>query len=123
MKAFNVISLFCILIGTSAVAKTNRAPFEIKIGIMDKFITGQDGNITGILLQDNTQVEIPQHLTEEILKLVKPDDVITVKGYRQSAKLMTADTIVNTSTAQTADDVDHTEEEMAAKVSKRPGGL
>jgi hypothetical protein len=117
--------MLCVVVSSTAIAKSRRSPFEIKIGIIDRFLTGKDGNITGILLNDDTQVVIPQRMAGSLIKLIKPDDIITVKGYRQSAKLITADTIVNTSTgtAQPADEDDHTEAEMAAKISERPGAL
>lgn len=125
MKTLNfIVSVLCAIAGGNAfAAKNGRAPFEIKIGIMDKFITGRDGNIVGILLQDDTRVEIPPHMGEQLLKVVKRDDIVTVKGYRQKAKLILADTVVNTATAEAADEIDHTETEMARKISERPGGL
>ncbi|MCC2679438.1 MAG: hypothetical protein K0R29_2014 [Pseudobdellovibrio sp.] len=125
VKTLNfIVSVVCAIAGFNAnAAKNGRAPFEIKIGIMDKFITGRDGNIIGILLQDDTRVQIPPHMGDQLLKVVKRDDIVTVKGYRQSAKLIAADTVVNTATAESADEVDHTEAEMARKVSERPGGL
>src|SRR3954468_22397634 len=104
------VSMLCAMTGSTAIAKSRKSPFEVKIGIIDKFLTGKDGNIIGILLNDDTQVAIPDKMANTLIKLVKPDDIITVKGYRQSAKLITADTIVNTSTgtAQPADEADHT---------------
>lgn len=125
MKTLNfIVSVLCAIAGINAdAAKNGRAPFEIKIGIMDKFITSRDGNIVGILLQDDTRVDIPPHMGEQLLKVVKRDDIVTVKGYRQTSKLILADTVVNTATAESADEIDHTETEMARKISERPGGL
>lgn len=125
MKILNfIVSVLCATAGINATAaKLRRAPFEIKIGIMDKFITGRDGNIVGILLQDETRVDVPAHMGEQLLKVIKRDDIVTVKGYRQAAKLIMADTVVNAATAETADEIDHTETEMARKIAERPGGL
>jgi hypothetical protein len=122
---FVAVSMLCAMAGSKAFAKSRKSSFEIKIGIVDRFLTGKDGNITGILLNDDTQVAITQKMADTLIKVIKPDDIVTVKGYRQSSRLMTADTIVNTSTgtAQPAGDDDHTENEMAAKVSERPGAL
>lgn len=125
MKALNfLVSILCAIAGSStALAKIKRAPFEIKIGIIDRFLTGRNGNIVGIVLQDDTRVDVPPHMVDQLAKLIKPDDIITIKGYRQTAKLIMADTILNTATAETADEIDYTEAEMAKKISERPGGL
>lgn len=125
MKTVNfIVSALCAIAGISAsAAKSGRAPFEIKIGIMDKFITSRDGTIVGILLQDDTRVEIPVHMGEQLLKIIKRDDIVTVKGYRQTAKLIAADTVVNAATAEAGDGIDYTESEMVRKVAERPGGL
>lgn len=104
-------------------AKRSNISFEVKIGIIEKFLTNSSGEVSGFILQDGTRVNTPGRMAANIFRIVATEDIVTVKGYRVGEKIFNADTVINSSTAQAVDDVDATEQEMAIQVASRRGAI
>lgn len=57
------------------------------------------GEVDGLLLSDGTQVHFPPHMTKDLVGTVKPEDSVSVQGYRNfDGPVVKAYTITNTQT-------------------------
>ncbi len=123
MWFFLALILCVILVGFEAQSKPNYARFEVKIGVVQKFLLDEQGTVNGFLLQDKTKIKIPTHMSAQIMSVIKLEDIVTIKGYRASSQLINANTVVNTSTSQAVDEIDYMETEMVNKFAERKGAM
>ena len=66
---------------------------------MTQYLMNPHGEVDGLLLSDGTQVHFPPHMAKDLVGTVKPDDSVSVQGYRIfDGPVVKAYTITNTRT-------------------------
>jgi hypothetical protein len=69
---------------------------EIAIeGIVDLYLMNPDGEVDGVLLDNNTIVRFPPHLGDQLIGTVNPHDPVKVQGFNESSNTIHAWTITN----------------------------
>jgi hypothetical protein len=51
-------------------------------GQVTQYLMNPFGEVDGLLLSDGTQVNFPPHMAKDLVDTVKPDDSVSVQGYR-----------------------------------------
>ena len=70
-------------------------------GTVTQYLMNHHGDVDGLLLNDGIQVHLPPHMGKDLVVFVKPDDVISVQGYRIPERpVMEAPIITKTKTGQ-----------------------
>lgn len=70
-------------------------------GVVSRFLPNPRGEIDGLLLSDGTQVLFPPHMTDELVAVVRPGDLIKVQAYRSlNLPLVIAAVITNVNSGQ-----------------------
>lgn len=70
-------------------------------GTVVQYLMNHHGDVDGLLLSDGTQVHFPPHMAKDLVSLVKPDDPVSVQGYRSlRGAVIEAPVITNTKTGQ-----------------------
>lgn len=68
-------------------------------GKVTQYLMNPHGEVDGLLLSDGTQVHFPPHMAKDLVGTVKPDDSVSVQGYRNfDGPVVKAYTITNTQT-------------------------
>jgi hypothetical protein len=68
-------------------------------GTVTQYLMNPHGEVDGLLLSDGTQVHFPPHMAKDLVGTVKPEDSVTVQGYRSfDGPVVKAYTITNTQT-------------------------
>ncbi|MBV9875559.1 MAG: hypothetical protein JO025_12575 [Verrucomicrobia bacterium] len=73
-------------------------------GTVDLYLMNPDGQVDGILLNSNTIVRFPPHLSEQLIKTVSPRDSVKIDGFTESTNTIHAGTITNLRTADSITD-------------------
>jgi hypothetical protein len=61
-----------------------------------QYLMNPHGEVDGLLLTDGTQVHFPPHMGKDLVAVVKPNDPVSVQGYRHVGGLVVkADVITN----------------------------
>jgi hypothetical protein len=70
-------------------------------GVLQRYTLTPRGDLDGFLLNDNTDVHVPPHLSAQLAAAVRPGDTVAVRGYRSSAvPLIVAAVVANAATGQ-----------------------
>jgi hypothetical protein len=69
-------------------------------GTVSQYLMNPDGDVDGLLLADGTQVKFPPHMSNDLIRVVKPTDKISVQGERENARVVTGFTITNAASGQ-----------------------
>lgn len=70
-------------------------------GKVTQYLMNPHGEVDGLLLSDGTQVHFSPHMAKDLVGTVKPDDSVSVQGYRSSeGPVVKADVITNTRSNQ-----------------------
>jgi hypothetical protein len=70
-------------------------------GTIVQYLMNHHGEIDGFLLSNGTQVHFPPHMERNLVAVAKPNDVVSVQGYRSvGGPVMNAYVITNTKTGQ-----------------------
>ena len=122
MRLFYSFLILSQLLFFSSLQAKSSAPYEEKIGIISRFLVKGGDQVIGFILHDGTMVNIPPRMTNNILSIVKLDDVVTVKGFRLNAKLIAAESITNTSSTSIVDEVESSviESHAVKKIAESP---
>lgn len=68
-------------------------------GIVVQYLMNHFGEVDGLLLNDGTQVHFPPHMAKGLVGTVKPDDSVSIQGYRSfDGPVVRAYTITNSQT-------------------------
>lgn len=68
-------------------------------GKVTQYLMNPYGEVDGLLLSDGTQVHFPPHMAKDLVGTVKPEDSVSVQGYRNfDGPVVKAYTITNTQT-------------------------
>jgi hypothetical protein len=70
-------------------------------GTVDFYLLGSRGQVTGLLLRDNTIVRFAPQLGPEIVRNVRPGDVVTATGFFEAAGQMHATSIRDATSLRT----------------------
>ncbi|RYZ90422.1 MAG: hypothetical protein EOP04_03970 [Proteobacteria bacterium] len=79
------------------------ASLQVKAKVQ-KVLMNPEGKADGLLLDDGTQVKFPPHMSQELSALVKASDSVSIKGFRENAKVFKAESITNTATNKSVAD-------------------
>jgi hypothetical protein len=63
-----------------------------------------DGLVDGLLLSDNTIVRFPPHMSQQLVKAVKPQDLVRVDGFLEFQGMIHATTITDANSQQSVVD-------------------
>ena len=70
-------------------------------GTVVQYLMNHHGEVDGLLLSDGTQVHFPPHMEKDLVAVAKPNDPVSVQGYRSSGgPVVTAYAITNTQSGQ-----------------------
>jgi hypothetical protein len=70
-------------------------------GQVTQYLMNLHGEVDGLLLSDGTQVNFPPHMAKDLVDTVKPDDSVSVQGYRSfGGPVVKAYVITNTRSNQ-----------------------
>jgi hypothetical protein len=70
-------------------------------GAVVQYLMNHHGEVDGLLLGDGTQVHFPPHMEKDLVAVAKPNDSVSVQGYRSfGGPVMRAYVITNTKTGQ-----------------------
>lgn len=70
-------------------------------GTVVQYLMNHHGEVDGLLLSDGTQVHLPPHMAKDVVSTVKPNDTVTVQGYRiAEGPVIAAPIITNTKTGR-----------------------
>ena len=70
-------------------------------GQVAQYLMNPHGEVDGLLLSDGTQVNFPPHMAKDLVDTVKPDDSVSVQGYRSlGGPVVKAYVITNTRSNQ-----------------------
>jgi hypothetical protein len=70
-------------------------------GKVTQYLMNPHGEVDGLLLSDGTQVHFPPHMAEDLVSTVKPDDSVSVQGYRSfEGPVVKANVITNARSGQ-----------------------
>lgn len=70
-------------------------------GTVVQYLMNHHGEVDGLLLNDGSQVHLPPHMAKDLVALVKPDESVSVQGYRSvRGTVIEAPIITNTKTGQ-----------------------
>jgi hypothetical protein len=70
-------------------------------GTVVQYLMNHHGEVDGLLLNDGTQVHFPPHMAKDLVAVVKPNDSVSIQGYRSlGGPVMSAPVITNTKTGQ-----------------------
>ena len=106
MRFFYSNLILMYLIFSYSVRSKASLHYLEKIGIISRFVVVGTDQVIGFILHDGTTVKIPQRMASKILSVIKIDDVVTVKGFRQTDRFIAAESITNTSTTAIVDEVE-----------------
>jgi hypothetical protein len=67
-------------------------------GTVDLYLMNPDGQVDGILLNNDTIVRFPPHLSDQLIETLSPHDSVKVDGFTESMNTIHAGTITNLST-------------------------
>jgi hypothetical protein len=74
-------------------------------GVLQRLTLTPRGDLDGFLLNDNTDVHVPPHLSMKLAAAVHPGDTVAVRGYRSAAvPLVVAAAVTNAATGQSVID-------------------
>ena len=73
-------------------------------GTVDLYLMNPDGQVDGILLNNNTIVRFPPHLSNQLIETVGPRDSVKVDGFTESMNTIHAGTITNLRTEHSVTD-------------------
>ncbi|RYZ58020.1 MAG: hypothetical protein EOP07_08240 [Proteobacteria bacterium] len=108
------------MIGLSNLAFAADDSTQQTKGKVQRVLMNPEGKIDGLLLVDGTQVKFPPHMSQELLSLVKANDSISIKGTKENAKVIKAESITNTATNKSIVDKGPTPPEGGS--GEGPGG-
>jgi hypothetical protein len=70
-------------------------------GTVVQYLMNPHGEVDGLLLSDGIQVHFPPHMEDELIAVVKPNDPVSVQGYRSfGGPVVKASVITNASSGQ-----------------------
>lgn len=70
-------------------------------GTVVQYLMNHHGEVDGLLLNDGTQVHFPPHMEKDLVAVAKPNDPVSVQGYRSFARpIVKAYAITNTRSGQ-----------------------
>jgi hypothetical protein len=84
--------------GFAAETFINAAP--VVAGSVRRFLVNPHGEVDGLLLADGTIVKFRPHMGAELIAVVKANDAISVRGYREPSAAVKAIVVVNEGTRQ-----------------------
>jgi len=64
-------------------------------GTVSQYIMNPDGLVDGILLSEGTIVRTPPHVSQQLVKSVKPQDIVSVDGFMEYPGTIRATAITN----------------------------
>ncbi len=99
MKCRHSFILAALLSGSIGLNNTVFAASDASLqskGKVQRILINPEGAIDGLLLDDGTQVKFSPRMPQQLLALVKPSDSVSVKGFRENAKVFKAESITNT---------------------------
>ena len=73
-------------------------------GTVDLYLMNPDGHVDGVLLNNNTIVRFPPHLSEQLTATVSPHDPVKVDGFTESTNTIHAWTITDLRTQHSLTD-------------------
>jgi hypothetical protein len=73
-------------------------------GTVDLYLVNPDGQVDGLLLNNNTIVRFPPHLSQQLTGTVSPDDPVKVDGFTESNNTIHAWTITDLRTQRSVSD-------------------
>jgi hypothetical protein len=73
-------------------------------GTVSQYLMNPHGLVDSLLLNDNTVVRFPPHLSQQLVQTVRPQDAVRVDGFLQSPGVIQAATITNADTQRSAVD-------------------
>jgi hypothetical protein len=73
-------------------------------GTVDLYLMNPDGQVDGILMNNNTIVRFPSHLSEQLIETVSPRDSVKIDGFTESTDTIHAGTITNLRTEHSISD-------------------
>jgi hypothetical protein len=73
-------------------------------GTVSQYLMNPDGVVDGLLLTDNTIVRFPPHLSQQLVRTLKPQDVVRVEGFFESQGVLHATTITDSNSRQSVSD-------------------
>lgn len=70
-------------------------------GTVAQYLMNHHGEVDGLLLSDGTQVHFPPHMEKDLVAIAKPNDSVSVQGYRSfGGPVVKAYAITNTKSGQ-----------------------
>lgn len=70
-------------------------------GTVVQYLLNHHGEVDGLLLSDGTQVHFPPHMAKDLVAAVKPNDSVSIQGYRSmQGPVVNAPIITNIKTGQ-----------------------
>ena len=73
-------------------------------GTVSQYLMNPDGLVDGLLLSDNTIVRFPPHMSQQLVRAVKPQDSVRVDGFLEFQGMIHATTITNANSQQSVVD-------------------
>lgn len=74
-------------------------------GVVARYTLTPRGEVDGFLLQDGTQVQVPPHLSTQLVFAVRPGDAVAVRGLRAlGAPMVAAVSVANAASGATVTD-------------------
>jgi len=73
-------------------------------GTVDLYLVNPDGQVDGLLFNNDTIVRFPPHLSEQLTETVSPDDPVKVNGFIESNNTLYAWTITDLRTQRSFSD-------------------
>lgn len=83
----------------AGLASSNFDPAQLPEfkGKVAQFTLAPHGSVDGLILDDGTEVQVPQHLSNALVFSVKPGDMISIRGLKaRNVAMVSAVTITNT---------------------------
>ena len=78
------------------------SPSSVVTARITQFLINPNGDVDGLLLGDNTQVNFPPHLSPSLLQIARVGDSVSIQGFRgYGGTVIHATAITNTSTNRT----------------------
>jgi hypothetical protein len=73
-------------------------------GTVSQYLMNPDGLVDGLLLSNNTIVRFPPHMSQQLVRAVKPQDSVRVDGFFEFQGMIHATTITNANSQQSVVD-------------------
>ncbi|HKN87035.1 MAG TPA: hypothetical protein VJV04_09265, partial [Nitrospiraceae bacterium] len=67
-------------------------------GTVRQYLMNPHGEVDGLQLNDGTQINVPPHMADELVGVVKPNDRVNIQGDRARGFVVKADLITNSRT-------------------------